>query len=134
MRACRGEKLLSEGVLFSPDLSAPLPAAAAGPDKPLPDQEMKPVAARLRTNYQMALVKWLRDQTSNVAAAGLLNALDGLRSVTFHEDGRRLWWVAGGLLDGVRGGLVDANQAVKLLFGRVEREIKRLADSGEGTL
>ena len=133
LRACRGEKLLSEGVLFSPDLSAPLPAAAAGPDKPLPDQEMKPVAARLRTNYQMALVKWLRDQTSNVAAAGLMNALDGLRSVTFHEDGRRLWWVAGGLLDGVRGGLVDANQAVKLLFGRVDREIKRLADSGEGT-
>ncbi|HWT15388.1 MAG TPA: Hpt domain-containing protein [Patescibacteria group bacterium] len=131
LRACRGEKLLSEGVLFSPDLSSPLPAGAAGPDKPLPDAELKPVASRLRTNYQMALVKWLRDQTSNVAAAGLMNALDGLRSVTFHEEGRRLWWVAGGLLDGVRNGLVDANQAVKLLFGRVDREIKRLADSGE---
>jgi chemosensory pili system protein ChpA (sensor histidine kinase/response regulator) len=131
LRACRGEKLLSEGVLFSPDLSASLPASAAGPDKPLPDAEMKPVAARLRTNYQMALVKWLRDQGSNVAAAGLMNALDGLRSVSFHEEGRRLWWVAGGLLDGVRNGLVDANQAVKLLFGRVDREIKRMADSGE---
>jgi chemosensory pili system protein ChpA (sensor histidine kinase/response regulator) len=133
LRACRGEKLLSEGVLFTPDLSSPLPAGAAGPDKPLADAEMKPVAARLRTNYQMALVKWLRDQGSNVAAAGLMNALDGLRSVTFHEEGRRLWWVAGGLLDGVRNGLVDANQAVKLLFGRVDREIKRLADAGEGS-
>ncbi len=134
LRACRGEKLLSEGVLFSPDLSAPLPASAAGPDKPLPEAEMKPVAARLRTNYQMALVKWLRDQSSNVAAAGLMNALDGLRSVAFHDEGRRLWWVAGGLLDGVRNGLVDANQAVKLLFGRVDREIKRLADGGETAL
>ena len=133
LRACRGEKLLSEGVLFTPDLTSALPASAAGPDKALPDAELKSVAARLRTNYQMALVKWLRDQTSNVAAAGLMNALDGLRSITFHEDGRRLWWVAGGLLDGVRNGLVDANQAVKLLFGRVDREIKRLADSGEGT-
>ena len=131
LRACRGEKLLSEGVLFSPDLSVSMPASAAGPDKPLPDAELKPVASRLRTNYQMALVKWLRDQTSNVAAAGLMNALDGLRSITFHEEGRRLWWVAGGLLDGVRNGLVDANQAVKLLFGRVDREIKRLADAGE---
>jgi chemosensory pili system protein ChpA (sensor histidine kinase/response regulator) len=134
LRACRGEKLLSEGVLFSPDLSAALPASAGGPDKPLPDAEMKPVAARLRTNYQMALVKWLRDQSSNVAAAGLMNALDGLRSVAFHDEGRRLWWVAGGLLDGVRNGLVDANQAVKLLFGRVDREIKRLADGGETAL
>jgi len=93
LRACRGEKLLSEGVLFSPDLSAPLPPSAAGPDKPLPDIELKPAASRLRTNYQMALVKWLRDQTSNVAAAGLMNALDGLRSITFLEDSRRLWWV-----------------------------------------
>lgn len=118
-------------MLFSPDLSVSMPASAAGPDKPLPDAELKPVASRLRTNYQMALVKWLRDQTSNVAAAGLMNALDGLRSITFHEEGRRLWWVAGGLLDGVRNGLVDANQAVKLLFGRVDREIKRLADAGE---
>lgn len=134
LRACRGEKLLSEGVLFAPDLSATMPASAGGPDKPLPDAEMKPVASRLRTNYQMALVKWLRDQSSNVAAAGLMNALDGLRSVTFHDDGRRLWWVAGGLLDGVRNGLVDANQAVKLLFGRVDREIKRLADGGESAL
>jgi chemosensory pili system protein ChpA (sensor histidine kinase/response regulator) len=133
LRACRGEKLLSEGVLFSPDLSVPLPASAGGPDKPLPDLELKSVASRLRTNYQMALVKWLRDQTSNVAAAGLMNALDGLRSITFMEEGRRLWWVAGGLLDGVRNGLVDANQAVKLLFGRVDREIKRLADSGENS-
>ncbi|MBP9155461.1 MAG: Hpt domain-containing protein [Xanthomonadales bacterium] len=133
LRACRGEKLLSEGVLFSPDLSAPLPPSAAGPDKPLPDIELKPAASRLRTNYQMALVKWLRDQTSNVAAAGLMNALDGLRSITFLEDSRRLWWVAAGLLDGVRNGLVDANQAVKLLFGRVDREIKRLADVGEQT-
>ena len=61
LRACRGEKLLSEGVLFSPDLSAPLPPSAAGPDKPLPDIELKPAASRLRTNYQMALVKWLPD-------------------------------------------------------------------------
>ena len=30
LRACRGEKLLSETSLFSPDLGAPLPPAAAG--------------------------------------------------------------------------------------------------------
>src|SRR5260370_19042642 len=30
LRATRGEKLLTESVLFSPDLSAPLPASAAG--------------------------------------------------------------------------------------------------------
>lgn len=131
LRACRGEKLLSEGVLFSPDLSLPLPGIAAGPERPLPDSEMKGVAARQRANYQIALVKWLRDQSSNVAVSGLINALDGLRSITWGEDARRLWWIAAGLLDGIRAGAVEANQAVKLLFGRVDREIKRLADGGE---
>lgn len=131
LRACRGEKLLSEGVLFSPDLSLPLPATAVGPERPLPDSEMKGVAARQRANYQIALVKWLRDQSSNVAVSGLINALDGLRSITWGEDARRLWWIAAGLLDGIRLSAVEANQAVKLLFGRVDREIKRLADGGE---
>jgi len=131
LRACRGEKLLSEGVLFSPDLSLPLPPSAAGPDRPLPDSEMKSVAARQRSNYQIALVKWLRDQSSNVAVSGLINSLDGLRSITWGEDARRLWWIAAGLLEGIRAGAVDANQAVKLLYGRVDREIKRLADGGE---
>ncbi|MBK8283944.1 MAG: Hpt domain-containing protein [Ahniella sp.] len=131
LRACRGEKLLSEGVLFSPDLALPMPASAAGPDRPLPDSEMKSVAARQRANYQIALVKWLRDQSSNVAVSGLINSLEGLRSITWGEDSRRLWWIAAGLLEGIRAGAVEANQAVKLLFGRVDREIKRLADGGE---
>ncbi len=131
LRACRGEKLLSEGVLFTPDLSVALPATVRGPEKPLADTELRTVAGRLRLNYQAGLVKFLRDQTSSLAITGMLNALDGLGSISAQEDARRLWWVASGLLESLRSGGVEANAAVKLLFGRMDREIKRFVDVGE---
>ena len=40
LRASRGETGLSESVLFSPDLSRPLPASAQGPLSPLPQVEL----------------------------------------------------------------------------------------------
>jgi len=132
LRACRGEKLLSEGVLFTPDLTVSVPATVKGPDRPLAADELRVVAGRLRVNYQAGLVKFLRDQTSSLAISGMLNALDGLTSISTLEEPRRLWWVASGLLDAIRASNVDANAAVKLLFGRIDREIKRFVDLGEG--
>ncbi len=131
LRACRGEKLLSEGVLFTPDLTVAVPASVKGPERPLADAELRIVAGRLRLNYQAGLVKFLRDQTSNLAITGMLNALDGLTSISSQEDSRRLWWIASGLLEAIRAGSVTANAAVKLLFGRIDREVKRLVDTGE---
>ncbi len=131
LRACRGEKLLSEGVLFTPDLTVAVPASVKGPERPLADAELRIVAGRLRLNYQAGLVKFLRDQTSSLAITGMLNALDGLTSISSQEDSRRLWWIASGLLEAIRAGSVTANAAVKLLFGRIDREVKRLVDSGE---
>lgn len=61
LRACRGEKLLSESVLFSPDLGAPLPRSAAGPDRPVPELELKALSTRLRTNFQAGLLHWFRN-------------------------------------------------------------------------
>jgi chemosensory pili system protein ChpA (sensor histidine kinase/response regulator) len=41
LRTARGEQVLSESVLFSPDLSLPLPVTAAGPAEPLSAEELK---------------------------------------------------------------------------------------------
>jgi len=43
LREARGEKGLAESVLFSPDLSRPLPPSASGPDQPL-DQRRRVLA------------------------------------------------------------------------------------------
>lgn len=131
LRATRGEKLLTESVLFSPDLSAPLPAAASGAASSKPEAELKAEAARLRSAFQLSLLRWIREDAAAEQLTRMIEVLDRLRSACTQEDARRLWWVASGVLEGVASGAVEANPAVKLLFGKVDREIKRLVDGGE---
>jgi chemosensory pili system protein ChpA (sensor histidine kinase/response regulator) len=131
LRATRGEKLLTESVLFSPDLSAPLPSAAGGAAQATPELELKAEAARLRSAFQLSLLRWIRDDSASVQLTRLVEILDRLRTACTQEDACRLWWVAAGVLEGVASGAVEANAAVKLLFGKVDREIKRLVDTGE---
>ncbi|MBS0557908.1 MAG: Hpt domain-containing protein [Proteobacteria bacterium] len=131
LRATRGEKLLTESVLFSPDLSAPLPAAASGAVQATPELQLKAEAARLRSAFQLSLLRWIRDDNAAEQLKRMIDVLDRLRAACTQEDARRLWWVSSGVLEGVASGAVEANPAVKLLFGKVDREIKRLVDGGE---
>ncbi|MCB1641395.1 MAG: Hpt domain-containing protein, partial [Xanthomonadales bacterium] len=131
LRACRGEKLLTETALFSPDLSRSLPANVSGPEHALPEPVLKANAARLRMAFQLGLLKWFKGEDVSANTARLALILDRLQAATAQVDGRRLWWVGGGLLDAVRADKVDSSVSVKLLVGRVDREIKNLVDHGE---
>ncbi len=131
LRATRGEKLLTESALFSPDLSADLPAAAAGAAYALPALELRAQGARLRTAFQLSLLRWIRDDSAGDQLDRLIDVLDRVRRLCSNVDARRLWWVASGLLETVRSGSVQASAAIKLLFGKIDRQIKRLVDSGE---
>jgi chemosensory pili system protein ChpA (sensor histidine kinase/response regulator) len=128
LRAARGEKLLTESVLFTPDLAAPLPAVATAAT---PAVELRAEALRLRNMFQRALLHWIRDNQASAPLERMSVALDRLYTICVLDDARRLWWVANGVLDGVRSAAIAANVAIKLLFGKVDREIKRLVDQGE---
>ncbi|MBO9665127.1 Hpt domain-containing protein [Dokdonella sp.] len=132
LRACRGENLLSESALFSPDLSSALPFSAGGAAQPLAAAERRTQALRLRLGFQAALLKWFRDEGSAEHLNRLIDVLDRLRAISSAEPARRLWWIAAGAVEAVRDGGLDASVAVKLLFGRVDREIHRYATDGDG--
>lgn len=131
LRACRGEKLLSETALFSPDLSAALPASANGAKLPTPQPLMSANGGRLRLAFQFGLLKWFKGEDIDGNLTRLIAAIDRLRSMCVQLDARRLFWVAGGALEAVLVKGVEASVALKLLIGRVDREIKRLIDGGE---
>ncbi len=130
LRATRGEKLLSESVLFSPDLSAPFPASTGSG---MPEMELKSEAARLRTAFQLSLLRWIRDDQPALQLERLTGVLDRLRAACTEENCQRLWWVASGVLESVASGAMETNVSLKLLFGKVDREIKRLVDGGEAS-
>jgi len=133
LRACRGEKLLSESVLFAPDLSAALPASADGGAAPVALQELRAQVLRLRLAFQAALLKWFRDESgSRQHPDRLLEILDRLRALSHGVAARELWWVAAGVIEAVRDGTLEASVTVKLLFGRVDRAIRQFAETGEG--
>ncbi|MEP7043286.1 MAG: Hpt domain-containing protein [Dokdonella sp.] len=127
LRACRGENLLSESALFSPDLNQPLPAVADGAVQPLTAADLRSQALRLRLGFQAALLKWFRDEGAAEHLRRLIDVLDRLRAVSFGAEARRLWWIAAGVIEAVENQGLEATVAVKLLFGRVDREIHRFA-------
>ncbi len=102
LRAARGEKLLTESVLFSPDLAAPLPAGAGAALPAARTAHAGAASAQLRSSRAAALDP--RRTRPSVPLARMSEVLDRLRTCRTQRDARRLWWVAGGVLDGVRIG------------------------------
>ena len=131
LRACRGEKLLSETSLFSPDLGVGLPASAAGARLSTPQELIANNGGRLRLAFQFGLLKWFKGDDVEGNLTRLIAVVDRVRSMCVQLDARRLFWVSGGVLEAVLVKGLDASVALKLLIGRVDREIKRLIDSGE---
>src|SRR4249919_2241953 len=131
LRAARGEKGLVESVLFAPDLTRPLPASAQGPQMPLDPAELNRRAEGLRGLFQGALLRWLKDDNSPATIKDLSDVCDQLVPITWAEPARRLFWVAGGLLDAIGKGGLASTAPLKQAIGKVEREIKRLADGGD---
>jgi chemosensory pili system protein ChpA (sensor histidine kinase/response regulator) len=129
LRAARGEKLLSEAVLFSPNIDAPLPVDAG---QPLPAESLRKAAAGWRNEYQTALLNWIRDANPDAALARMQQIFDQLYASCAEVNARRLWWIAGAAADDLRRGTIISSVAIRLLFGKIDREIKRLVDEGEG--
>ncbi|HET6546429.1 MAG TPA: Hpt domain-containing protein, partial [Rhodanobacteraceae bacterium] len=134
LRACRGDKLLSESALFAPDLDAALPPDAQGSATPVPTAELRDKVTPLRIAFEAALLRWFRDEQANQYPDRLMIVLDQLRALSFAPQARRLWWIAAGVIDAVRDRTLESSVSVKLLFGRVDRQIRRFAEFGENSL
>jgi chemosensory pili system protein ChpA (sensor histidine kinase/response regulator) len=133
LRAARGEKGLSEMVLFTPDLTRPLPASAKGPLASLPELELRHVAEQLRGQFQLALLNWFRNMDADTNVVRISQVCDKLVAIVSQEEARRLFWVAAGVMDALRAKAFEPSPQLKQTIGKVEREIKRLADAGEAS-
>ncbi len=131
LRAVRGEKLLSENAMFTPDLSAVLPEFLRNAPT---DADARQKTRELRHRFQLGLVGWLREKNTEASLSALLDALDGLQHLGGDPRVVRLWWVAAGLVETLVAGVRDNAAALKRVLGQVDREIKRMIDEGESAL
>jgi len=132
LRAARDAELLSEHLVFLPE-DAHADNAQIGTDEyiNLTPERLQQVSTKLRFYFQKALLGWFRDeqpqrmlQATNKVATNML-VLSQARRL------RALWWITAGLSEALELGRLEQSVAVKMLLGRMEREIRSFGELGE---
>ncbi|HEY4291723.1 Hpt domain-containing protein [Luteibacter sp.] len=135
LRASRGEQSLHESALFTPNLDTMLPATAPGASEPAVAESQRRELAELRVRFQQQLLAWFRGQGNERQLLGMRATLDSIAARCYSIAGRRLWWIAAGVLEGLERGVLRAHEKdVRQLIGRVDRSIRELVDGGEEAL
>jgi chemosensory pili system protein ChpA (sensor histidine kinase/response regulator) len=135
LRASRGEQSLHESALFTPNLDTMLPVGAPGASDPSVAEAHRAELGELRVRFQQQLLAWFRGQGNERQLLGMRATLDAIASRCYTIAGRRLWWIAAGVLEGLERGVLRAHEKdVRQLIGRVDRSIRELVDGGEEVL
>jgi len=93
--------------------------------------EIKARAHTARVQFQGALLKWYRGQAGNKAVDDLAGVLVRLQEDAASKPEARLWWVAVGVAEALSAGLLSDSREIKQLFGKIDRQIKRLVVDGD---
>ena len=130
IRAARNEALLSEGALFTPDLSVEAPAVeftvSSGEGGGL-----AALARKLRHKYHLGLLSWFQNKNPKEGLQKISDVITELTQSSESDEARRVFWIANGLVESLKDEGVDTSVAVKMLMGHVDRQIKKIIDEGE---
>ncbi len=130
LRAARGENLLSETSLFSPDLSATLPAVSPDALERLHNADLLPLLRKLRQMQQVAMVGVLRNQDLPTNLGYMARVFARLEGLCQGAPLGPLWQIASGLVEGLSNGSVANGTSVRGLLRQVDKELKRLVEQG----
>ena len=133
LRTVKGDQLLSESALFNPDLSLGLPKSNLTTSFTLSQNQLSQVVKKIRTAYQVCLLKWLKDVDVKNSLKKIQIIVDKLKTVITDRDEKQLFWVAGGLFEALISGGLEKSVTVKQLAARLDQAIRMLTvtDSAE---
>ncbi|AGG88027.1 chemotaxis protein histidine kinase-like protein [Rhodanobacter denitrificans] len=135
LRASREQEPLPESAMFHPNLDAFLPEQAPAAMSEAYAEAHRGELVDLRLRFQQQLLGWFRGQN---AAQQLVNMRKTLLAITarcHHVHGRRLWWIAAGVLEGLEQGALKGQAGeIRQLIGKVDRHIRLLIEQGEDSL
>ncbi|PWK43031.1 Hpt domain-containing protein [Pseudomonas sp. OV226] len=129
LRSARGETLLSETSLFSPQL-VDLPPLDEASLALLEPADFANVLRKLRQMLQMALVGLLREQDDDTHFNYLAKVFSRLEGICADAPLSPLWQVASALVEGMRTDVIANSPALRSLFKDADKELKRLLEQG----
>jgi chemosensory pili system protein ChpA (sensor histidine kinase/response regulator) len=133
LRAVRNKELLTEGAFFFTDLSVNKPSLI---DKRAerPTWDLRTIAKKLRPAYLAALLGVFRGLDVEKNLKVLATVIMNLEQASTLPKSEQVWWIGAGLVHALYDAGSDIEVAVKLLLGRIDRQVKRVIDEGEEAL
>jgi len=138
LRAAQGRGLVSEGMLFSPDLSALENKSEKGLSLNSNPDAFVELVKRLRQIYQISLIKLIKDEQLHKHHANLKKVFQRMQELcagTWRQD---LWKIAEQVLGLVATRRIDFTMALKKLFRGLDTQLKLTlsdaASSSAGTV
>lgn len=130
LRAVRGEALLTETKLFSPDM-APARQVEQKPAGAITDnQQFVTVVGKLRQMYQYAAAGLIRDVNREENSQYVSKVFARLRKLTSGSARQPLWDISLALLEGLQDSTVEFGASVKNLLRQLDKEILDLCERG----
>ena len=131
LRAARKEGLLTENVLFSPDIESTELSSEGYDAAAIESGNLQLECKRLRTHYELGLLDFIRNNKEHVGLQRMKAVLRALEKVSSNAEVRRIWMVVAALVDGLLKQGIDTNLSIKMLLGTVDRQLKLILDNGE---
>ncbi len=131
LRAARKEGLLSESVLFSPEIEDADLDSNTEDSASIEAGNLQAEVKKLRTHYQIGLLDFIRNQKEQAGLKRIKAVLNALEKVSSSAEVRRIWIVISTLAEGLIKQGIDSNLSIKMLLGAVDRQLKLILDIGE---
>ena len=110
---------------FNPNLDVKLPQQVLGATA---KGDAKANLKALRSQYQQALLKWLKQEDVPASLQQMQQALGGVLCCVPPDEGRAFWWIGCGLLDCLKLNGLPPELNVRKLLGRLDLQIRTVAE------
>jgi chemosensory pili system protein ChpA (sensor histidine kinase/response regulator) len=134
LRAVRGESLLTETKLFTPNLAPAHHIADRNAAGAIDPRQFLVAVRKLRQMYQYAAAGVIREIKREENIAYLYKIFARLRKLTKGTARQPLWDISLALLEGLEHDVIESSATVKNLLRQLDNEIKTLASGGVAAL
>ncbi len=131
LRTARKEGLLSESVLFSPDIKNAELSTDGYDIGAIESGKLQTEVKRLRIHYQLGLLDYIRNKKERVGLQRIKAVLSALEKISSNTEVRQMWMVTSALIEGLIKQGISANLSIKMLLGAIDRQLKLILDDGE---
>ena len=129
LRACQDKELLTEGEFFSPNLDTNVPLQAESDC--IVTGDLPTVAKKLRPGYLSGLLGFIKEEDVAENIDKLTLVLENLQIASISEKAKQLWWIALSVVDSLKENCLDYSVTIKILLGRIDRQIQQVIEHGE---